>query len=124
VAWGLANSDDWFAAMPLDLARSRDRLTEGLRREGFAVLDSQGTYFLNIDLAGSGVFEDDMAFCLRAVKEAGVAAIPVSAFYEAAPVTSIVRLCFAKRDETLDEGVRRLAKARDLSLRAHNSAGR
>jgi N-succinyldiaminopimelate aminotransferase len=124
VAWGLANSDDWFATMPLDLARSRDRLSEGLRREGFAVLESQGTYFLNIDLAGSGIFEGDMDFCLRAVKEAGVAAIPVSAFYEADPVTSIVRLCFAKADTTLDEGVRRLAKARDLSIRAHNSAER
>ena len=124
VAWGLANSDDWFATMPLDLARSRDRLSEGLRREGFAVLESQGTYFLNIDLAGSGIFEGDMDFCLRAVKEAGVAAIPVSAFYEADPVTSIVRLCFAKADTTLDEGVRRLAKARDLSIQAHNSAER
>jgi aspartate/methionine/tyrosine aminotransferase len=123
VAWGLGNSDDWFAAMPLDLARSRDRLADGLRGEGFSVLDSQGTYFLNVDLAGSGVFEDDMSFCLRAVKEAGVAAIPVSAFYEAAPVTSIARLCFAKSDKTLDEGIARLAKARALSLRAHN-AGR
>jgi N-succinyldiaminopimelate aminotransferase len=124
VAWGLGASDDWFATMPLDLTRSRDRLAEGLRREGFAVLDSQGTYFLNVDLAASGIFEDDMDFCLRAVKEAGVAAIPVSAFYEEAPVTSIIRLCFAKRDATLDEGVRRLAKARDLSIRAHNSADR
>ncbi len=121
VAWGLANSEAWFAAMPRDLARSRDRMTEGLRREGFAVLESQGTYFLNVDLAGSGVFEGDMDFCLRAVKEAGVAAIPVSAFYESDPVTSIARLCFAKADETLDEGVRRLAKARDLSVRAHNA---
>lgn len=124
VAFGLANSDDWFAAMPRELARSRDRMTDGLRREGFAVLESQGTYFLNIDLAGSGVLEGDMDFCLRAVKEAGVAAIPVSAFYESDPVTSIARLCFAKADETLDEGVRRLARARDLSVRAHNSTGR
>jgi N-succinyldiaminopimelate aminotransferase len=122
VAWGLENSPDWFAAMPGDLARSRDRLTQALRAEGFAVLPSQGTYFLNIDLAASGVREDDMAFCLRSVKEAGVAAIPVSAFYEETPVTSIVRLCFSKRDETLDEGARRLAKARDLSIRAHNRA--
>jgi N-succinyldiaminopimelate aminotransferase len=119
-AWGLANSDDWFAAMPKDLARSRDRLTEGLRREGFAVLDSQGTYFLNVDLTASGVAEDDMSFCLRAVKDHGVAVIPVSAFYETAPVTSIVRLCFAKRDETLDEGVRRLAQARGAARRGHN----
>ena len=120
VAWGLGNSDAWFDAMPLDLARSRDRLTQGLRREGFAVLPSQGTYFLNLDLPGSGIREGDMGFCFRSVKEAGVAAIPVSAFYDADPVTSIVRLCFSKRNETLDEGVRRLAKARELSIRAHN----
>jgi aspartate/methionine/tyrosine aminotransferase len=118
VAWGLANSDAWFDAMPGALATSRDLLTEALRREGFAVLESQGTYFLNVDLAASGIAEGDMDFCLRAVKAAGVAAIPVSAFYEAAPVTSIIRLCFAKRDETLREGALRLAKARDLSLRA------
>ena len=116
VAWGLDNSDDWFAAMPQDLAASRDRLMQALRREGFAVLASQGTYFLNVDLAASGVNEDDMSFCLRAVKAAGVAAIPVSAFYETDPVRSIVRLCFAKRDETLDEGARRMAKARELSI--------
>ena len=115
VAWGLANSDDWFAAMPIDLARSRDRLAGALRREGFTVLDSAGTYFLNVDLAASGVAENDRDFCLRAVGEAGVAAIPVSAFYETDPVTTIVRLCFSKRDETLDEGARRLAKARALS---------
>jgi N-succinyldiaminopimelate aminotransferase len=114
VAWGLDNSDDWFEAMPLDLARSRDRLTASLRAEGFAVLDSQATYFLNIDLPGSGITVDDKTFCLRAVREAGIAAIPVSAFYETDPVTTVVRLCFAKRDETLDEGVQRLARARDL----------
>lgn len=115
VAWGLANLDDWFRDMPRTLERSRDRLTEGLRREGFAVLPSAGTYFLNIDLPGSGIPEPDRDFCLRAVKEAGVAAIPVSAFYEADKVTSIVRLCFSKGDATLDEGVARLAKAREIS---------
>jgi aspartate/methionine/tyrosine aminotransferase len=88
-----------------------------LRREGFAPLPSQGTYFLNIDLIASGVEEDDMSFCLRSVKAAGVAAIPVSAFYETDPVTSIMRLCFAKKGQTLEEGARRLAKARELSLR-------
>jgi aspartate/methionine/tyrosine aminotransferase len=118
VAWGLANSDDWFAAMPGQLQASRDRLTEALRREGFAVLPSKGTYFLNVDLAASGIAEGDMDFCLRAVKEAGVAAIPISAFYEEAPVTNLIRLCFPKREATLDEGARRLAKARELSIRS------
>ena len=116
VAWGLTNSDDWFAAMPADLTRSRDRLASALRAEGFAVLQSQGAYFLNVDLAASGVEENDADFCMRAVKQAGVAAIPLSAFYETDPVTTIIRLCFAKRDETLDEGARRLAKARNLSI--------
>ena len=89
VAWGLDNSDAWFRDMPLDLQRSRDRLAAALRAEGFAVLDSEGTYFLNIDLTGSGIGVDDRTFCLRAVREAAVAAIPVSAFYETDPVTTI-----------------------------------
>jgi N-succinyldiaminopimelate aminotransferase len=118
VAWGLQNQDAWFRDMPRDLERSRDRLADGLRREGFAVLPSAGTYFLNVDLAGSGVTEADRDFCLRAVKDAGVAAIPVSAFYEEDKVTRIVRLCFSKADATLDEGVKRLAKARGLSRSA------
>jgi N-succinyldiaminopimelate aminotransferase len=122
VAWGLDNSEDWFATMPGALAASRDRLSEALTREGFAVLPSQGTYFLNVDLAASGVAEDDMSFAMRAVKQAGVAGIPISAFYEEAPVTHLLRLCFPKRDATLDEGAKRLAKARELSRSAHAAA--
>jgi aspartate/methionine/tyrosine aminotransferase len=118
VAYGLDNPGQWFSAMPRDLQRSRDRLAAGLTREGFVVLPSSGTYFLNVDLPASGVMEPDRAFCLRAVKEAGVAAIPVSALYEEEPVTTIMRLCFAKRDETLDAGIERLAQTRALSRAA------
>ena len=118
VAYGLETGAAWFAAMPRALERSRDRLAETLRREGFAVLPSQGTYFLNLDLPASGVDEPDRAFALRAVKQAGVASIPVSALYEDEPVTTILRLCFAKGDEVLDEAVARLAKARELSAAA------
>ena len=115
VAWGLSRSDGWFEEMPAGLQRSRDRLAEGLRREGFVPLPAQGTYFLNIDLLASGVTEDDRSFALRAVREAGVATIPVSAFYEQDHVRTILRLCLAKADATLDEGVARLARARELS---------
>ena len=96
----------------------------GLIEQHHRRFDRQGAGEVHSLPLASGVAEDDMDFCLRAVKEAGVAAIPVSAFYESDPVTSIARLCFAKANETLDEGVRRLAKARDLSVRAHNSAAR
>jgi aspartate/methionine/tyrosine aminotransferase len=114
VAYGLGKDDGYFEGMRVDYARSRDRLSEGLTAEGFAVIPSEGTYFLNIDLPASGLNVDDETFCMRAVKEAGVAAIPVSAFYAADPVRSVVRLCFAKRDETIDAGIERLAKARRL----------
>ena len=112
VAWGLENSEDWFRSMPQALARSRDRLAKALADAGYCVLHSGGTYFLNIDLARSGVRIPDHEFCMRAVREFGVAAIPVSSFYESDPVTSVVRLCFAKADATLDEAARRLGQAR------------
>ena len=112
VAWGLDNHRAWFDEMPVALQRSRDRLTAGLRDAGYVVLDSQGTYFLNVDLQASGVTVDDATFCERSVVEHGVAAIPVSAFYAEDPVTTVARLCFAKADATLDEAVGRLAKAR------------
>ncbi|KRA64074.1 aminotransferase [Caulobacter sp. Root655] len=112
VAFGLSEPGDWFEAMPAGLQRSRDRLETGLTAAGFQVLDSGGTYFLNIDLAASGVTEDDRTFSLRAVRDHGVASIPVSAFYAQDPVRNILRLCFAKADDTLDEAVRRLAAAR------------
>ncbi len=112
VAFGLDEPGDWFEAMPAGLQRSRDRLATGLRGAGFTVLGSGGTYFLNVDLAASGIDEPDRAFALRAVREHGVAAIPVSAFYAEDPVTSVLRLCFAKGDDVLDAAVERLARAK------------
>ncbi|PLR27895.1 aminotransferase [Caulobacter zeae] len=112
VAFGLDQPGDWFEAMPAGLQRSRDRLATGLREAGFSVLDSGGTYFLNIDLAASGIDEPDRAFALRTVREHGVATIPVSAFYAQDPVTSVLRLCFAKGDDVLDAAVERLARAK------------
>lgn len=114
VAYGLGKDDAYFTGMRADFARSRDRLAVGLEASGWRVLPSAGTYFLSVDLPASGVAADDVTFCERAVREAGIAAIPISAFYHADPVTSVVRLCFAKRDETVDGGIERMAKARAL----------
>jgi aspartate/methionine/tyrosine aminotransferase len=108
VAYGLAKDDSYFEGLREDLARSRDRFTAGLETLGFEVIPSQGTYFLNIDLTSLGE-RDDIAFCRRLVLDHGVAAIPVSAFYAERAVTSMVRFCFAKRDETLDAALERLA---------------
>ncbi len=107
VAYGLAKPDSYFSDMRARFARSRDRLGVGLTERGFTVLPSAGTYFLNIDIAPLG-FADDVAFCETLVRNHGVAAIPVSAFYDADPVRHIVRLCFAKSDATLDAALDRL----------------
>ncbi len=114
VAYGLGKPVDELREMRRELTRSRDRLSSGLHDAGYATLPSEATYFLNVDLAASGLNVDDEVFCRRAVAEAGVAAIPLSAFYSEAPVRHLVRLCFAKTDATLDAGIARLAEARRL----------
>lgn len=111
VAYGLGKDDDYFLQMRKGLARSRDRLATGLSQIGFPVIRSQGTYFLTVDLSPLGLNETDEAFCKRIVTDYKVAAIPVSAFYEEEPVTSVVRFCFAKRDTTLDTALERLSDA-------------
>jgi len=113
VAFGLAKDDAYFSAMRGDFARSRDRLTAGLTAAGWHVLPSAGTYFLSVDLVASGIHLDDVTFCERLVREYGVAAIPISAFYSEEAVRHVVRLCFAKADATLDAAIPRLALARE-----------
>jgi len=89
-------------------------MTAGLRGQGFTVLDAAATYFLCVDLAASGIALDDESFATAAVAQAGIAVIPLSAFAEHDPPRHLVRLCFGKKDETIDAGVAAMAKARDL----------
>lgn len=113
VAEGLAWPEARFVEMRADLQRSRDRLAAGLKTHGYIVTASEGTYFLCIDLRASGIDLDDQDFCRRLVMDFGVAAIPISAFTtgDNGPA-SIVRLCFAKADDVLDEAILRLGRAR------------
>lgn len=108
VAYGLLKDDDYFEGLRRDLASRRDRFAAGLKTLGLTVIPSQGTYFLNIDIAPLGE-TDDVAFCQRLVTDHGVAAIPVSAFYAEGAVRNVVRFCFAKSDATLDAALERLS---------------
>ncbi|CAA7618349.1 putative N-succinyldiaminopimelate aminotransferase DapC [Magnetospirillum sp. UT-4] len=110
VAWGLEHQRDYYQGLAGVLQARRDRLSAGLARLGFGVLETAGSYFLSADirpLSGGG---DDRAFCTRLIEEAGVAAIPVSAFYDSAPPTHLVRFCFAKTDAMIDEALARLGR--------------
>jgi N-succinyldiaminopimelate aminotransferase len=109
VAYGLGKDDSYFEGMRAGMMRSRDRFTRGLQDCGFSILPSEGTYFLAADLAPLGI-EDDVAFCHKMIEETGVAAIPMSAFYAQDPVKTTIRFCFAKKDETLDAALEKLAR--------------
>jgi len=115
VAFGLNDGHEWLQPMRERFSRARDRMTAGLEAAGYAVLPAASTYFLCVDLGASGIALDDEAFAKLAVEEAGVAVVPLSAFAEQDPPRPMVRLCFAKRDETIDAGVAALAKARELA---------
>lgn len=108
VALGLGKHDTYFQALATDMQAGRDRLTAGLRETGFAVLPAAGTYFLTVDLRASGFDDLDTDFCERLTRQAGVAAIPISAFYEVDAPRHLIRFCYCKKPETLDEAVRRL----------------
>ena len=114
VAEGLAMPPAMLDEQRAGWSASRARLQEGLADAGYVVLPNAATWFLCVDLAASGVALSDVDFSNRAVREAGVATIPVSAFYEgSAGPRTIVRLCFTKPDAVLDEAVARLARYRN-----------
>jgi len=114
VAFGLDEGDAWLEPMQARFQAARDRLATGLRQAGYGVLDASSTYFLCVDLKGSGIAADDETFAAAAVERAGVAVIPLSPFAERDPPRHLVRLCFGKKDETIDAGIAAMAKAREL----------
>jgi len=114
VAFGLDQGDAWIEPMRQRFSRALERMSAGLADAGFAVLEPSSTYFLCVDLRASGVDVDDETFAAAAVEKAGVAVVPVSAFAEQDPSRHLVRLCFAKRDETIDEGVAAMVRAKAL----------
>lgn len=114
VAYGLNEGDSWLEPMRQRFARARDRMTAGLRAASLSVLDSAATYFLCVDLAASGIALDDESFATTAVERAGVAVVPLSAFAEQDPPKTLVRLCFGKKDETIDAGVAAMARAKEF----------
>lgn len=119
VALALETEDAWVAGLRATLQARRDRLAAGLIDVGFEVHDSAGTYFVCADPRPLG-YDDSSAFCAALPEKVGVAAIPMSAFCDPAATRGpadvwnhLVRFTFCKRDDTLDEAIKRLAALRD-----------
>lgn len=108
VAYGLGKEDAYFQGLSDEMQAKRDRVAVGLARVGFDVIDCQGTYFITADFRPLGFDGDDVEFCRHMTVEAGVTAVPVSAFYLENGPTHFVRFCFCKKDEVLDAAIERL----------------
>jgi N-succinyldiaminopimelate aminotransferase len=116
VAYALNNEDAWVESLRRSLQAKRDTLTAALTDIGFEVHDSAGTFFVCADPRPLG-FADSTSFCAELPHRAKVAAIPMSAFCDPESAHSdewnhLVRFAFCKRDETLNEAIRRLETLR------------
>ncbi|MDE1949641.1 MAG: pyridoxal phosphate-dependent aminotransferase [Burkholderiales bacterium] len=94
--------------LPAFYQRKRDRFRAGLARTRLRPLPCEGTYFQGVDYSAVSPLPE-AEFCKWLTREIGVAAVPLSAFYEGGFEQGIARLCFAKRDATLDQALQRLA---------------
>ncbi len=113
VAFGLGLPDSYYLGLRSTLEVRRDHLVGGLRRAGFAASDVAATYFALADVSSLDPAGDDAEFCRRLTLEAGVTAVPISAFYGEREVKSHIRFCFAKPPATLDAALERLGRWRE-----------
>jgi aspartate/methionine/tyrosine aminotransferase len=112
VAQAIAMDDRYYDRLLTDYTGWREKLCRALEELGLAVLWPAGTYYCTVDISGLGL-GDDVEFCRMLTTEVGVAAIPFSPFYDGrGGGRDLVRFCFCKRDETLDEAIVRLRRWR------------
>ena len=107
VAHGLEQEMDFPLALTARLQDNRDLLARDLTELGFGVLPAEGTYFLTARIDGL-TNENDRAFCERMVREGGVAAIPLSAFFPGGGPEVYVRFAFCKQRAVIEEALARL----------------
>jgi len=117
VAHGLAHEMDYALKNARELQGKRDLIGEALRRGGFGVLPCEGTYFITASIRDL-TNEPDREFCERLTRDAGVAAIPLSAFFGKDCPTDMVRFAFCKKRAVLEEAAQRLKAHFTPSTRA------
>ena len=98
-----------YESLPGFFQKKRDHLTDALKGSPLKAMPSKGTYFQLYDYTRISEL-DDLAFAKYLTKEIGVAAIPLSPFYKEDSDAKVVRLCFAKKLNTLDQAAERLNK--------------
>ena len=115
---GLNLPESYYEDLRALYTRKRDKFIKGLDDIGLKHNVPAGTYFVMVDIQDflnlpqfNGM--SDLEFCEWVIKNIGVAAVPGSSFFKE-DVNNLIRLHFARSEETLDESIRRLAKLQDL----------
>lgn len=98
-----------YLALPQLYQTKRDYFREGLKQTGFKLLNSEGSYFQCVDYSNISTLPE-LEFATWLCQEIGVAAIPLSAFYQESKDQNLVRFCFAKKNETLDLAIQKLQR--------------
>ena len=110
VAVALGLPDGYFTGFRSGLQARRDRLVAGLSEAGFAVLPSEGTYFVTADITALGG-TDGIEFCRALPERCGVVAVPTQVFYDHQDAgRHLIRFAFCKREDVIDEAAQRLRK--------------
>jgi N-succinyldiaminopimelate aminotransferase len=109
VAHGLTHEMEFPLQLTARLQKNRDVLAAGLSRLGFEVQPCEGTYFLTAGISKL-TNEKDFAFCERLIREAGVALIPLSAFFKNGEPDTFVRFGFCKQQSLIEQALERLEK--------------
>nr|WP_246119401.1 methionine aminotransferase [Aliikangiella coralliicola] len=109
IASMLQNHTEHVSELSSFYQQKRDFLINSLADSRFKLLDSKGTYFLLVDYSDISDL-NDREFCHWLTKEIGVAAIPLSPFYQNPEQDKVIRLCFAKSEKTLLEAAEKLCQ--------------
>ncbi len=107
---GLKFGDDYYKWLQDKYTHKRDLFLKGLDDIGIAHTVPQGAYYILLDISEFG-FDSDLEFCEVLAKYVGVGAVPGSSFFRE-NVNNLVRLHFAKKDDTLNEALNRLESIR------------
>lgn len=107
---GLNFGDDYYRALQKTYTEKRNLFLSGLDALKIAHTDPQGAYYVLLDVSEFG-YESDVDFCVDLARKVGVGAVPGSSFFHE-PVNHLIRMHFAKREETLNEALNRLESMR------------
>ena len=109
---GLEFGDDYYKELQAHYTHMKNLFIGGLRDIGLEFTEPQGAYYVMVDISRFlHTGETDTAYCERLAREVGVGTVPGSSFFRE-PVNHLVRLHFAKKDETLLAALNRLEKLR------------